>query len=85
MSQFVGGTTRGEGAQVGLRVSRQQVERSRYPGPAWHVVPVLLLCGMVVLQGMFALLGGMAGLVRTVGWLGTAGSSPKLRSERSQE
>lgn len=58
------------GAQVGLRISREQVERSRYPGAVWHVVPVLLLCSLVVLQGLFALLGGMAGLVRTANWLG---------------
>ena len=58
------------GAQVALRLSRRQTERSRYPGAAWHVVPVLLLCGLVVLQGFFALLGGMAGLVRTAAWLG---------------
>ena len=58
------------GAQVGLRISREQIERSRYPGLAWHVVPVLLLCGLVVLQGLFALLGGMAGLVQTANWLG---------------
>jgi predicted anti-sigma-YlaC factor YlaD len=58
------------GAQVALRVSRQQVERSRYPGAAWHVVPVLLLCGVVVQQGLFVLLGGVVGLARTAGWLG---------------
>jgi predicted anti-sigma-YlaC factor YlaD len=57
-------------AQVALRVSRQQVERSRYPEAAWHVVPVLLLCGLFVLQGLLALLGGMAGLARMVGRLG---------------
>jgi len=58
------------GAQVALRVSRQQVERSRYPGAAWYVVPVLLLCGVVALQGVFFLLGGAAGLVRMAGRLG---------------
>jgi len=58
------------GAQVGLRASRAEVKRDRYPGAAWHVVPVLLLCGVLVLQGLFALLGGVAGLARTVGWLG---------------
>jgi anti-sigma factor RsiW len=58
------------GAQVGLRVSRQQVERSRYPGAAWHLVPLLLISGVVVLQGLFALLGGVAGLARVAGGLG---------------
>ena len=58
------------GAQVALRLSHQQAERSRYQGATWHVVPVLLLCGVVVLQGLFALLGGLAGLARTVGWFG---------------
>jgi len=58
------------GAQVALRVSRQQVERSRYPGVAWYVVPVLLLCGVVALQSVFSLLGGVTGLVRMAGRLG---------------
>jgi predicted anti-sigma-YlaC factor YlaD len=58
------------GAQVALRVSRQQVERSNYPGMAWHVVPLLLLCGVAVLQGLFVLLGGVVGLARTAGRLG---------------
>jgi predicted anti-sigma-YlaC factor YlaD len=58
------------GAQVGLRASRAEVKPDQYPGAAWHVVPVLLLCGVLVLQGLFALLGGVAGLARTVGWLG---------------
>lgn len=58
------------GAQVGLRVSRQQVERSSYPGAAWYVVPVLLLCGVVALQGVFLLLGGLAGLAQIAGMLG---------------
>jgi anti-sigma factor RsiW len=58
------------GAQVALRVSRQHVERSRYSGAAWHVVPVLLLCGMVTLQGLFVLLGGLTGLARMAGRLG---------------
>jgi predicted anti-sigma-YlaC factor YlaD len=58
------------GAQVALRVSRQQVERTRYPGAAWHVVPVLLLVGVVALQGLFFLLGGLAGLVRMASRLG---------------
>ena len=57
-------------AQVALRLERRQAERSRYPEAAWHVVPVLLLAGLVVLQGLFALLGGMVGLSRTMGWLG---------------
>jgi predicted anti-sigma-YlaC factor YlaD len=57
-------------AQVALRVSRVKVRRKRYPGAAWHVVPLLLLCGVLVLQGLFALLGGVVGLARTVGWLG---------------
>jgi predicted anti-sigma-YlaC factor YlaD len=58
------------GAQVALRVSRQHVERSRYPGAAWHIVPVLLLCGVVALQGLFFFLGGLAGLARMAGRLG---------------
>jgi predicted anti-sigma-YlaC factor YlaD len=58
------------GAQVALRVSRQHLERSRYPSPTWHLVPVLLLCGVVTLQGLFFLLGGLAGLARMAGWLG---------------
>jgi predicted anti-sigma-YlaC factor YlaD len=57
-------------AQIALRLERRQVERSRYPGAAWHVVPVLLLVGLVVLQGLLALLGGMAGLFRMLGGLG---------------
>jgi anti-sigma factor RsiW len=57
-------------AQVALRLDRRQAERSRYPEAAWHVVPVLLLCGVIVLQGLFALLGGVAGLARAVNWLG---------------
>jgi predicted anti-sigma-YlaC factor YlaD len=58
------------GAQVALRVSRHQVERSNYPSAAWHVVPLLLLCGVAVLQGLFVLLGGVVGLARTAGRLG---------------
>jgi anti-sigma factor RsiW len=58
------------GAQVALRVSRQQVERSRYPSMAWHVVPWVLLCGLVVLQGLFALSGGVIGLVQAASLLG---------------
>jgi predicted anti-sigma-YlaC factor YlaD len=51
-------------AQISLRLERRQEERSRYPGAAWHVVPVLLLVGLVVLQGLYSLLGGLAGLVQ---------------------
>ena len=57
-------------AQVALRLERRQAERSRYPGAAWHVVPVLLLVGVVVLQGLFGLVGGFAGLVRLAERLG---------------
>jgi predicted anti-sigma-YlaC factor YlaD len=57
-------------AQVALRLERREAERSPYPGAAWHVVPVLLLTGLVVLQGLLALLGGMVGLSRLVERLG---------------
>jgi anti-sigma factor RsiW len=57
-------------AQVSLRLKRREAERSRYPGAAWHAVPVLLLTGLVVLQGLLALLGGMMGLSRWAMWLG---------------
>jgi anti-sigma factor RsiW len=58
------------GAQVALRLERREAARSRYPEAAWHAVPVLLLTGLVVLQGLLALLGGMMGLSRWAMWLG---------------
>ena len=58
------------GAQVALRLERRQAERSRYQGAAWHVVPVLLLVGLVVLQGLLSLLGALGGLALTAGRLG---------------
>jgi anti-sigma factor RsiW len=58
------------GAQVALRVSRQRAERSRYQGAAWHIVPLLLLSGLIVLQGLFAVLGSLTGIVRMAERLG---------------
>lgn len=58
------------GSQVALRLSRRHAERARYPGAAWHVVPVLLLCGVVALQGLFVLVGGIVGLAQMADRLG---------------
>ena len=57
-------------AQVALRLSGRVRERSRYRGVAWHIVPLLLLCGVVALQVLLALAGTLLVGARLAGWLG---------------
>jgi predicted anti-sigma-YlaC factor YlaD len=67
------------GAQVALRLSGRVRERSRYRGAAWHIVPLLLLCGVVALQVLLALSGTLVAGARFAGWLGVdVGSLPAL-------
>lgn len=66
-------------AQVALRLSGRVRERSRYRGAVWHVVPLLLLCGVIALQVLFALSGALVAGTRLVGWLGLdVGALPAL-------
>ncbi len=66
-------------AQVALRLSGRVRERARYRGAAWHVVPLLLLCGVIALQVLLALFGALASAARLVGWLGMdVGALPAL-------
>lgn len=57
-------------AQVVLRVARRTQERARYRGAVWHLVPLALLSTLVVLQALFALVGVLERLIRSVEWLG---------------
>jgi predicted anti-sigma-YlaC factor YlaD len=57
-------------AQVALRVSRRMVERSKYRGVVWHLVPVTLLAVVVLVQALLALSGIVMMVTRSVEWLG---------------
>jgi predicted anti-sigma-YlaC factor YlaD len=66
-------------AQVALRLSGRVRERSRYRGAAWHLVPLLLLCGVIALQVLLVLSGTLVAGARLVGWLGLdVGALPAL-------
>jgi hypothetical protein len=66
-------------AQVALQLSGRVRERSKYRVAAWHIVPLLLLCGVVALQALLALSGALLAGARLVEWLGLdVGALPAL-------